>query len=63
MCYGRAGANGVVDARKWFTGPKITLSEGDMTEEQQDTMRGEGVKIEGVPAGPESVDEEEGKEE
>jgi hypothetical protein len=39
-----------VDARKWFTGPKITLSEEDLTEEQQAAIREEGLHIEGVPA-------------
>ncbi|KAF1950056.1 amino acid transporter [Byssothecium circinans] len=38
-----------VDARKWFTGPKITLSEDDLTEEQQAAIREEGLHIEGVP--------------
>lgn len=53
----------MVDARKWFTGPKITINEEDLTEEQQATMREEGVHIEGVPAGSEGLEEDEGKHE
>jgi amino acid transporter len=38
-----------IDARKWFTGPKITLSgEEDLTEEQRVAIRQEGLQIEGV---------------
>ncbi|KAJ4291964.1 GABA-specific high-affinity permease [Kalmusia sp. IMI 367209] len=45
-----------IDARKWFTGPKITLSEEDLTEEQQAAIREEGLQIEGIPATDESVE-------
>lgn len=47
----------VADARKWFTGPKITLSEEDLTEEQQAAIREEGLQIESIPAATESVHE------
>ncbi|OCK78071.1 gaba permease [Lepidopterella palustris CBS 459.81] len=47
-----------IDARKWFTGPKVTLNEEDLTEEQQAAIREEGLTIEGVtPAGNKSDDE------
>lgn len=36
-----------IDARKWFTGPKITL-EGDLSEEQEEAMTKEGLDVEGV---------------
>jgi hypothetical protein len=43
-----------VDARKWFTGPKMTL-EGEMrlTEDQRLKIREEGMHVEGVPVGGE----------
>ncbi|KAF2241143.1 gaba permease [Trematosphaeria pertusa] len=47
-----------IDARKWFTGPKITLSEEDLTEEQAAAIREEGLQIEGLPAAAESVEGE-----
>jgi hypothetical protein len=37
-----------IDARKWFTGPKITVADVDLTPEQQEVLRAEGVEIEGV---------------
>ncbi|KAF2657637.1 amino acid transporter [Lophiostoma macrostomum CBS 122681] len=38
-----------IDARKWFTGPKITLSgEEDLTEEQRVAIREEGLHVEGL---------------
>ncbi len=39
-----------IDARKWFTGPKITLAEGDLTEHQEEILKAEGldVAIEGM---------------
>ena len=40
------------DARKWFKGPKITVSGEDMTEEQQVAVREGSVQIEGVPVRP-----------
>ena len=36
------------DARKWFTGPKITLDAEVLTEEQIKAVQEEGIKIEGV---------------
>jgi hypothetical protein len=38
-----------IDARKWFTGPKITVADVDLTEDQQAAIRAEGLEIEGVP--------------
>ncbi|KAF1998360.1 amino acid transporter [Amniculicola lignicola CBS 123094] len=37
-----------LDGRKRFTGPKITLSEENLTEEQVEAVREEGIQIEGV---------------
>jgi len=34
-----------VDARKWFTGPKITLSEEELTEEQHEVLKAEGLDV------------------
>ncbi|KAF2492375.1 gaba permease [Lophium mytilinum] len=38
-----------IDARKWFTGPKITLNAEDLTETQEAAIRAEGIQIEGHP--------------
>ena len=35
-----------IDARKWFTGPKITLDLDELTEEQEEALREEGLDIE-----------------
>lgn len=37
-----------VDARKWFTGPKITLNTNELTETQEAALRAEGMEIEGL---------------
>lgn len=37
-----------VDARKWFTGPKITIASEDLTEEQQVAIREEGLEVLGT---------------
>ncbi|KAF2461947.1 amino acid permease-domain-containing protein [Lineolata rhizophorae] len=37
-----------VDARKWFTGPKITLDTEDLTEVQEQVLRDEGLEIDGI---------------
>lgn len=34
-----------IDARKWFTGPKITIEVGDLTEEQEVAIREEGLDV------------------
>ena len=34
-----------IDARKWFTGPKITISADELTEEQQEAIREEGLVV------------------
>ena len=34
-----------IDARKWFTGPKITLDAGELTEEQEVAIREEGLDV------------------
>lgn len=49
-----------IDARKWFTGPKITISDVELTEEQQVAIREEGLEIEGLPRPGESSDGEDG---
>ena len=36
-----------IDARKWFTGPKITISEEEMSEEQISAVHEDGLKVEG----------------
>ena len=37
-----------VDARKWFTGPKITIDAGQLTEEQEVAIREEGLDVAGI---------------
>ena len=37
-----------IDARKWFTGPKITIDADDLTEEQEVAIREEGLDVKGV---------------
>lgn len=37
-----------IDARKWFTGPKITIDTDDLTEAQQQAMAEDGLEIEGL---------------
>ena len=37
-----------IDARKWFTGPKITLDTDELTEEQEVAIREEGLEVSGV---------------
>ena len=53
-----------IDARKWFTGPKITIDVGDLTEEQEVAIREEGLEVKGLEeptaAGSESGSGEEG---
>ncbi|KAL1587702.1 hypothetical protein WHR41_03506 [Cladosporium halotolerans] len=34
-----------LDARKWFTGPKMTLNVDDLSEEQQEAIRVEGLEV------------------
>ena len=40
-----------IDARKWFTGPKITIETDNLTEEQRVAIREEGLKVDGVGKG------------
>jgi len=37
-----------VDARKWFTGPRITVDTDDMTEEQKRAIAEDGLDIKGL---------------
>lgn len=37
-----------IDARKWFTGPKITVDADDLTEAQQQAIKEDGLDIEGL---------------
>ena len=37
-----------VDARKWFTGPKITIDAEDLSEEQARAIREDGIHVEGL---------------
>ncbi|KAJ4360507.1 GABA-specific high-affinity permease [Didymosphaeria variabile] len=55
LIWGQKKVQARANARKWFTGPRITLSEEILTEEQQNAIREEGLQIESVPATPESV--------
>jgi amino acid transporter len=37
-----------IDAYKWFTGPKITLNLDELTEEQEEALREEGLDVSGL---------------
>ena len=37
-----------IDARKWFTGPKITIDTNDLTEAQQKAIAEDGIEVEGL---------------
>jgi hypothetical protein len=37
-----------IDARKWFTGPQITIDVTQLTEEQEAALREEGLREEGT---------------
>lgn len=37
-----------IDARKWFTGPKITINTDDLTEEQKQAIRDDGLEVKGL---------------
>jgi hypothetical protein len=37
-----------IDARKWFTGPKITVDMDDMTEEQKKAIAEDGLDVKGL---------------
>ncbi len=37
-----------IDARKWFTGPKITIDTDDLSEAQQQALRHEGLEVKGL---------------
>lgn len=43
--WGGALAYYYIDARKWFTGPKITLDADSLTEEQEIAIREEGLEV------------------
>jgi len=43
--WGGALAYYFIDARKWFTGPKITIDAGDLTEAQQQAIAEDGLDI------------------
>ena len=46
--WGGALAYYYIDARKWFTGPKITIDANELTEEQEVAIREEGLDVKGV---------------
>ena len=46
--WGGALAYYYIDARKWFKGPKITVDLDELTLEQEEALREEGVEIEGL---------------
>ena len=37
-----------IDARKWFTGPKITIDTDDLTEAQQRAIVEDGLEVKGL---------------
>ncbi|KAL2038930.1 hypothetical protein N7G274_008270 [Stereocaulon virgatum] len=37
-----------IDARKWFTGPKITIDIDDLTEEQKQAITDDGLEVKGL---------------
>ncbi|KAK8241452.1 amino acid permease-domain-containing protein [Phyllosticta capitalensis] len=49
-----------IDARKWFTGPKMTLDSDELSKDQQDAIIAEGLTIDGVkpPSSNSGRDEE-----
>ena len=44
-----------IDARKWFTGPKITLDLDELTEEQEEALREEGLDVSGIDEKRQSI--------
>lgn len=46
--WGGALAYYFIDARKWFTGPKITIETDDLTEAQQKALAEDGLDIKGL---------------
>ena len=46
--WGGALAYYFIDARKWFTGPKITVDTSDLTEAQQKAIAEDGLEVEGL---------------
>jgi amino acid transporter len=44
-----------IDARKWFTGPKITLDLDELTEEQEEALREEGLDVSGLDEKRQSI--------
>lgn len=43
--WGGALAYYYIDARKWFTGPKITLRTDDLSDAQRQAIKDEGIQI------------------
>ena len=37
-----------IDARKWFKGPKITVDLDELSEEQTQALKDEGLQIDGL---------------
>jgi len=50
-----------IDARKWFTGPKITLDASELTEEQEQAIREDGLEVtlDGLDQTPDSASADE----
>lgn len=46
--WGGALAYYYIDARKWFTGPKITVDASDLTEAQQRAIVEDGLDVKGL---------------
>lgn len=43
--WGGALAYYYIDARKWFTGPKITLPTDDLSDAQRQAIKDEGIQV------------------
>ena len=46
--WGGAMAYYYIDARKWFTGPKITIDSDDLTDAQVQALKEEGLDVTGL---------------
>ena len=55
--WGGALAYYFIDARKWFKGPKITIDAEDISDEQAQIMREEGLEVKGQTSHPVNVAE------
>ncbi|KAL8946051.1 MAG: hypothetical protein Q9222_007502, partial [Ikaeria aurantiellina] len=56
--WGGALAYYFIDARKWFTGPKITIASDNLTEEQEVAIREEGLDVKTIEGDVLSTDKD-----